>query len=180
MRILAFAFLLFVSGITKAQNNVSFIEEYIDFALTKQSFIINGIFVFTNMSEKEVQRKIVFPFGSEVDSAYAIRVYDLSSQKKINYKKVFNGISFDIDIDSGDTIKINIAYNLKLKKENCYILCSTQSWKHPLNHAKYTLCVKDDLEIDSFSFTPDSKNDSVYFWEKTNFMPDSNFLITIK
>jgi len=174
--------LLFIPILVGAQQKISFIEEYIDFELNKKSFEINGIYVFLNATNQKVQKNIIFPFGcinADLTVPF-VRVYNLTKGKKVHFKFVDIGIFFKIEINPHDTMCINIAYNQKVKKENIYILNSTSFWGKPLKKAKYTLSVNDSIVIDSFSYQPDSINQNLYFWEKTDFMPEEDFKIRIK
>ena len=60
------------------QREVSFIEEYIDFSIGKTGFETNGIYVFTNNSDRGIQQDIQFPFALGTDSIQVIRLYNIS------------------------------------------------------------------------------------------------------
>jgi len=162
-----------------AQREVSFIEEYIDFSIGKSGFETNGIYVFANNGDKEVQMEIRFPFALGMDSIDVQRVYNLSYNKTMPYRSLNKSISFMLELAARDTVYVNIAYTQTLLKNNVYILRSTQAWGKPLQKAQYSLTVHDSLSIENFSYPPDSQEDNVYHWEKYDFLPTEDFEVTI-
>ena len=181
--ILLVVLLLSVSLSIKAQRNVSFIEEYIDFDINYTYFSINGIYTFANNGENQIKQRIVFPFAEQLSQIDSIRVINLNSFERIKFKKLKNAISFDFMVQANDTVNINIFYRQKTSKINKYIITTTQFWGKALNKAVYTLAVPLDIEIESFSFSPDSvetkKDRILYLWEKLDFAPtlDLEFII---
>jgi hypothetical protein len=167
------SFLLF------GQKDLAFIEEYIDFSIGKTGFETNGIYVFTNNSDKTIARKIQFPFAMETDSVNVLRVYNFSYNKNIPYQTLKKSISFMLEIEVADTVYINIAYTQTLLKNNVYILRSTKAWGKPLQKAQYSLTVHDSLLIEDMSYPADSQKDNVYYWEKTDFMPTKDFEVVL-
>ena len=161
------------------QRKVSFVEEYIDFTVKKSGFETNGIYVFTNSSDKKIRQEIRFPFALEEDSIYIMRVYNFTYNKNIPYHSKGKSITFSLEMEPSDTVYINIAYTQMLLKNNVYILRSTQAWGKPLQKAQYTLTVEDTLSIETFSYPPDSQKDNVYYWEKSDFLPEKDFEVEL-
>ena len=180
MKLVLTYLILLIPAMTNAQQKTNFIEEFIDFELNNELFRINGIYVFSNSSDREVQNQIIFPFACITDSIEIVRVYNMSTGENVNYNFIDRGISFRIELNPSDTVSINIAYNQKLKKENIYILKSTASWKEPLKLAKYTLSVSGSVVVDSISYMPESVNNGLYLWTKKDFIPENDFIIWIK
>ena len=179
MKLFLICFLLFISLPSQAQKRISFIEEYIDFTIDTSRFEINGIFVFSNSTGQTAQQNILFPLAFGTDSIKSIRVYNLSYNEKVDYKFMNRGILFKIEVKPKDTVSLNIAYTQPVKKENTYILRSTDSWGEPIKRAKYSLTLLDALVIERLSYPPDSISDSVLFWEKKDFLPEKDFVIIL-
>jgi len=161
------------------QRSVSFIEEYIDFLVGKSGFETNGIYVFTNNTDKLIRQEIRFPFALGIDSIEVLRVYHISYNKNLPFRTMSKSISFPLEVEARDTVYINIAYTQTLLKNNVYILRSTQAWGQPLQKAKYSLTVHDSLTIESISYQPDSQKDNIYYWEKYNFLPTEDFEVML-
>jgi hypothetical protein len=183
-RITGIILIIFFFFRTFAQLPISFIEEYIDFSIDNNYFVVNGIYVFTNNTSDQINQNIIFPFASESRVIDSMRLYNLKTQQQISFQKQNKSIAFGIQILPHDTLEINIFYRQPVSKKNVYILKSTQTWKKPLIKAVYSLTAKKDIKIDSFSFEPDTmktENDKkIYYWEKHNFMPEKDFEVIIK
>jgi len=163
-----------------AQGKLEFIRENIDFSITLSLFTINGIYVFANHTNNELRQTILFPFSNESDSIQIKRVYNLSYNENLLYRKTANGIAFKMIVMPYDTVNIAISYSQKTEKENIYILESTQTWDKPLQNADYSLSIDNSVTVDSLSLRPDTLINNVYFWTKTDFYPNDNFKIWIK
>jgi hypothetical protein len=163
-----------------AQEKLGFISENIDFSITSSLFTINGIYVFANGTKNEIRQTILFPFSNQSDSIHIKRVYNVSYNENLPYKKVANGIVFKMNVIPHDTVNINISYSQRTEKENIYILESTQTWDKPLHKADYSLTIDNSVTLDSVSLKPDKRINNVYYWTKTNFYPNDNFILWIE
>lgn len=176
-------FLILISVSVIAQKPVSFFEEHIDFKLDSNFFSINGIYSFYNNSNDKVTQQIIFPFAVKIKSIDSIKIIDLNRGKLIPYSLMVDAVSFSLTILPNDTLDLNIFYRQKTSGKNTYILTTTQAWGNPLNKAFYTLNVPREMTINSFSYTPDSvkvvEKNSLYKWEKYNFLPKIDFDINI-
>jgi len=180
MRILILFFLLPLHCFSTAQDQISFIEEYIDFVLDTSWFNINGVYTFTNSTHTPAQKNILFPFSIHTDSVDVVRMYHLTYGNNIDFKTLEKSILFRMEVKPLDTVSIAISYRQITKKENVYILQSTSAWGEPLQRAKYTLTVHNPVQIRDFSYPPDSLSGNVYYWEKTKFLPGKDFIVVIK
>ena len=162
-----------------AQREISFIEEYIDFEINTKEFVINGVYLFCNNTNHDIIQKISFPFGINTDSVTVNRVWDLTNGHTIDYKISQESIVFPVKLSQGDSLSLNIVYSQPVKKENRYILRSTQTWGEALKVAAYSLSVK-AFSVEQFSYIPDSVKGNIYYWKKENFYPDEDFIITLK
>jgi len=162
-----------------AQREISFVEEYIDFEINAEKFVINGVYLFRNNTNRNVVQKITFPFGISTDSVTVHRVWDLTNGHSIDYKILKESIAFPVKLSPRDSLSLNIEYNQPVKKENRYILRSTQAWGEALKIAAYSLSVK-SFNVVQFSYTPDSIKENTYYWKKKNFLPEKDFIITLK
>ncbi len=163
-----------------SQEKFEFINEKIDFSLSASLFSINGIYVFVNNAEKNVHQTIFFPFSENSESLNINRIYNLTYNENLTFKQVTNGLIFKMFMFPKDTVSINISYNQNTKRENTYILESTQTWGKPLHNADYSLSADNSVRIDSISLKPDTLINNVYYWHKQNFYPNENFRVWIK
>ena len=163
-----------------AQQKLEFIGERIDFAINSVRFSVNGIYYFSNNSEKEIRQTILFPFSKNTDSIAVKRVYNLTYSENLNFQLLNNAVAFKVLVLPKDTVKVNIAYSQMTVKENIYILESTQTWGHALKRADYSLAFDTSVQIDSLSLKPDSLTNKAYFWNKQDFYPNENFKVWIK
>jgi hypothetical protein len=174
--------IIFCSNIN-SQIPISFSSEYIDFSIDNEYFSINGIYTFNNKTNKEVNFKILFPFGISTSQIDSIRVIDLKNFQNILYRKNEFDISFFIALLPFDSVEYNIFYRQVLSKKNVYILTTTKVWNAPLENARYCLTVIDSIKVGSLSMNPDSiksdKNITTYYWKKQNFMPQKDFEVVI-
>jgi hypothetical protein len=173
-------FLFLLPVVLTAQGRIEFINEKIDFSITSELFKINGIYMFVNSSENENHQMILFPFPGESDKVDIVRVFNLSYNEDLPYQKVARGIVFRMILMPYDTVNINISYNQKTEKVNTYILESARTWNKPLLRADYSLSYDNTVMIDSLSPEPDSLINNVYFWTRTDFYPNENFIVWIK
>ncbi|HOU98601.1 MAG TPA: hypothetical protein PLP65_07120 [Bacteroidales bacterium] len=163
-----------------AQQKLEFIGERIDFAINSNRFSINGIYYFSNSSDKEIRQTILFPFSKNTDSITVKRVYNLTYSENLSFQEFENAVAFKVIVLPKDTVKVNIAYSQNTVKENIYILESTQTWGQALKRADYSLTIDTSVQIDSLSLKPDSLTKNVYFWNKQEFYPNENFKVWIK
>lgn len=163
-----------------AQQKLEFIGEKIDFAINSERFSVNGIYYFSNNSEKEIMQTILFPFSKNTYSITVKRVYNLTYSENISFQELENAVAFKVLVLPKDTVKVNIAYSQKTVKENIYILESTQTWGKALKRADYSLTFDTSVQIDSLSLKADSFTNNVYFWNKQDFYPNENFKVWIK
>ena len=161
------------------QEKISFFEEHIDFELDSVYFSINGIYSFHNPTDKTVNQRIVFPFAMETEKIDSINIIHLNNLSRIQFKRLKKAITFVVNMPPRDTVDVNISYRQKTAEKNTYIITSTQSWKQALQKAVYTLTTSLPVDEENFSYPFISKkiiNDkTLYYWEKTNFMPDKEF-----
>jgi len=169
--------------LTRAQNNVSFFEEHIDFSIENNYFTINGIYSFSSKTSRNEVQQIIFPFDHETNLIDSIRIINLNTFRNVEFKQLRNSVYFKISVPANDTIDLNIFYRQKISATNKYIITSTQSWREPLKKAVYSLTTEKDLKIKSFTYKPDSvriiNSKKVYLWVKQNFMPQKDFEITL-
>ena len=176
---LCFSFIFCSLSVIYAQREISFVEEYIDFEINAEKFVINGVYQFQNNTNRDIMRKITFPFGISTDSVTVNSVWDLTNGRSIDYEILKESIAFPIKLNPQDNFSLHIVYNQPVKKENRYILRSTQTWGEALKSATYSLTVK-DFAVEQFSYTPDSTKDNIYYWQKRDFLPEKDFIVTLK
>lgn len=179
IRLLAILFFIIPLSLL-AQQKLQFVGEKIDFAITQERFSVNGIYYFSNNAEAEIIQTILFPFSKGADSLMVKRIYNLTYSENLNFKQLNDAVAFKIVVLPKDTVMVNIAYSQLTKKENIYILESTQTWGQALKIADYSLIYDSLVYIDSLSLKPDSLINNVYYWKKKDFYPKDNFNVWIK
>ncbi len=180
-------FLLLLGSCALSQE-VVFFKEDITFRLSKEYFVVDGAYWFSNPSDRSVERLIYYPFpvagkNSSVDS---VDIFDITHgvQPKIS-NRAQGGFSFILTMRSHDTSLYHIAYRQKVSGDSAmYILRSTQAWNRPLGYAEYKLVVEDSVAISGFSYDPDEvyniEGKNIYVWKRTDFMPRKDFVIHFK
>lgn len=167
----------------QAQNQVSFYEEYIDFTVDSNYFCINGIYSFSNASDRAVNQNVIFPFACGTTEIDSVCIVNINTHEPVFYRKSDCSVNFSFMLPAKDSVDIHIYYRQRSATNNKYILTSTQSWGKPLEKAIYTLTVDDDLKVKYLSYTPDdvqkTKNCIVYFWRKKRFMPEVDFEVVL-
>ena len=168
---------------SKAQRDIRFFEEHIDFSIDPNYFCVNGIYSFQNRGNQGINQQIIFPVAGEATGIDSIRITNLYSGRKIDFSRKGHFIRFAVYLPVNDTVDVNIFYRQKTAAKNKYIITSTQSWGKPLKTAIYTLETDSDLKIKSFSYSPDSmkefKDKKIYLWEKHDFMPEHDFEVIL-
>lgn len=181
IRLITILILIFIIPLNSlAQQKLQFVGESIDFAISKERFSVNGIYIFSNSSESEIKQTILFPFAEGADSLIVKRIFNLTYSENLNFQQLNDAVAFKIIVLPKDTIKLNIAYSQNTEKENVYILESTQTWGKALKRADYSLELDSSVLIDSLSFKPDSLINNFYYWNKQDFYPNENFEVWIK
>jgi hypothetical protein len=170
---------------TKAQN-ASFYKEHITFKIEAGYFYVNGQYYLKNYEPSKKQIALFFPFPTDtiyspVDS---LLIYNFNEDRRINdFKKISNGVVFNIDLDT--VTIVYISYRQQLKSNTArYILTTTQYWGKPLEEVSYELITPAKIKITSFSYPPDKMEsidrNNIYFWRKENFMPEFDMIFTFE
>ncbi|MCX6249565.1 MAG: hypothetical protein NTX61_02325 [Bacteroidetes bacterium] len=166
------------------KQTVSFVEEYIEFRLDGSEFTVNGLYVFVNNANAASSTNIFYPFPVAVSAIDSVFIFDNSAGKFLEFSKGKNGVNFNLQVPSRDTLKLNIFYRQKDIKDSVrYILTTTRYWGKPLVEALYTFELRKSRKINSFSYDPDRASVSgdwiKYSWRKQHFMPDRDFIAVL-
>jgi len=180
--IVIFFLLIFFS--LSAADDLTFKAEKINFRLERDCFYVGGTYYFENQTSEEINRLLFYPFP--MDSTYAtpdsLFAVNLTDNRSVICSATEKGFSFTVNIETAGVDSIRLGYRQLIKGSKAeYILTSTASWKRPLEKAEYTLTIPAGLKIQNFSYLPDRMEtkgeELIFFWEKTNFMPDQNFVV---
>ena len=168
----------------EAQERISFFEEHIDFELDSVYFTINGIYSFRNLTNKNLNERIIFPFAEETTQIDSVCIINLNDLSRIRFERLKKAVVFFIDMPPRDTVDVNIFYRQKTAEKNTYIITSTQTWKQPLKKAIYTLTTSLPVDEKRFSYPfiyKEKITDKIlYRWEKSDFMPEKEFDVVLK
>ena len=177
----AFFFFSFFPKLSFSQS-LQFYKEDLIFEIKDNYFYVDGIYHFCNNSNKEINQVLFYPFPIDklygtVDSVFAADFK--TGSVNIITNKSEQGAYFKIKIEAYGIAKYRIFYRQKTEKNKAeYILKTTHKWGKPFEKASYKLIIPVKLRIISMSYPPDSikteKEKILYFWNKTDFMPDKN------
>jgi len=170
-------FLIFICPLLYGQR-ADFFKENITFHLDSIYFSVEGYYWFSNNSNKSNYADIFYPFPNYSDEKIdSINVFNVSAEREIKFiKEGIHGISFNLFIESFDTVLFQIRYRQRLNSDSAvYILRTTQGWDKPLISAVYNLIVSKSFEIKKFIYPPVKSyqigNKNIYIWRMRNFMP---------
>ena len=181
--VLAFIALVLTSLSLSAQRP-EFFKEELEFGLDSVWFSVKGDYYFRNPSSKGIKPMIFFPVARSegypsIDTILIMDTSDPAHQLDVTVKDTIAG--FMIDLPAFSEKRIMIYYRQRHNgREAKYILLSTKSWGKPLEKAVYHLLSDKKFHFSYFSLTPDNILDfgsvTIYSWERSNFMPDSDFI----
>ncbi len=184
-------FLIFIGlisfSILKSQSNINFISEDITFEIKEDTFFINGNYFFQNKKDTCTSNIILYPFPV-VDYMGEAYDFEIFAHNKTKYSVINTDkrrALFKAEHCGNDLYYINMKYKQEILNDSAkYILTTTKNWKQALQSVNYKLITPSNIKVVNFSYKPDSKlklkNTTVYFWYKTNFYPDKDFIITIE
>lgn len=169
-------------------QTLDFYKEDITFTVTATSFYVDGIYYFHNNSDIAKRNLIFFPVNStcqyyENDS---VKIFDLLNMRPIKITKHSNnGFFFTLEVNAMDSAVYRIKYQQDICSDSViYILKSTLKWDYPLTSATYKLLVPDTMDINYFSYLPDTTYEFeeffVYLWERSHFLPDKDMIFKFK
>jgi hypothetical protein len=180
--LVAITIIMFGTSFQTVFSQPVFVGEYIDFSLSKTAFKVSALYRIANADARAARYSISYPFPDKIGEIFSLTVSVAGSEGSITYEKEERGIVFPLDMKGGETADVLISYRQRAKKDNVYILTSTQKWGKPLRFAEYTLVADRGVSVTGFSYPPDSsRSDStseLYYWSKTDFMPDREFVIS--
>ncbi len=187
MNKLIFLILLIISFWCNSQS-LQFYREDIIFTVKSEHFYVNGIYNFCNNGDAKIKKILFYPFPNEIspetiDSVFA---YDLVNQNtSVLLKTNSKGAFFEVNINAYGTGKYNVGYRQKILGNKIeYILLTTKEWGIPFDNALYKLIIPNACKVKSLSYKADSvnliDNNYIYYWNKTDFMPEKNFVIELR
>ncbi len=164
-----------------AMTNMEFYREDLNFSLTKDYFTVDGYYYFRNLTDKEINILLAYPFPSDslmgaVDSVFALDHSGNSIMVQTNQKFM----NFRVNIAPHDSTVCRIGYMQEVRDHYAkYILLTTRAWGKPFTQVHYQLITK--AKKITCSYPPDhqDKRGKLYYyqWHMTNFMPDKDFII---
>jgi hypothetical protein len=165
-------------------QEIEFFKENISFRLTSEFFYVDGYYWFSNISDKNVEKLIFYPFGSTTSTEVidSVEVFNMTKgfAQQVS-KRSEGGIYFIATLAARDTVVYRIMYRQKLIYDGVgYILRSTRQWGKPLESAEYTLRVRSPIDMLSCTYRPDTlysiQGEKIYYWKKKNFLPDHDLV----
>jgi hypothetical protein len=184
VKIVVLVVLLFSFFQTCFSQGLQFYKEDLTFEIKNNYFYVDGIYHFCNNSNKEINQILFYPFPVDslygfVDTVFAADVK--ASSVNLITNKSMKGAFLKIRVEPYGIAKYRIYYRQKVEKHKAeYILITTQKWGKPFENVSYKLVVPEKFKLISMSYTSDSTKTEygkkLYFWHKTDFMPDKNMV----
>ena len=181
-----FNWLIVLVGVHFLQGQaMEFVKEELNFYLDRRSFVVQGVYFFSNQEERAFQGAVWYPFpDSNVSN---IQAYDEKFQKiavSLQKEKQW-GTRIPLQMAAGDSTFIIVRYLQKVNGNHVkYIVTSTLQWLKPLKEARFQLVVDPGIQQINFSFPPNSEKylngKYVYQWQFKNFYPKRDFVINFK
>ncbi|MBL0177046.1 MAG: hypothetical protein IPP94_17615 [Ignavibacteria bacterium] len=167
-----------------ARAQFVFVGEYIDFTLTDSVFHVAAVYRFANAGAASSTRRISYPFKDDVKEIRRIVIVDVRTGMNIPFEPGGNMVVFPLTIMGNDSADVLVRYEQQIRKDNVYLLTTTQQWGAPLRYALYTLTASSKLSIAGFSYEPDRWEETPtmkkYSWTKADFLPLKDFVVTLK
>lgn len=161
-----------------------FFKEELEFGIDSVWFSVKGDYYFRNPSHTGIKPVIIFPVArvagyKSIDTIFVLDTSDPAHQLVVTVQDTT--AAFVIDLPAFSEKRIMIYYRQHHNgNEAKYILLSTKTWGKPLEKAVYHLLAEKKYQFSHFSLTPDNildfDNVTIYSWERTNFMPDIDFV----
>jgi hypothetical protein len=155
------------------------------FSIDSAYFTVKGTYYFRNTTNRPVSVSILYPVSKSgsMKAIDTLIVYD--NQNPGVPLRTFDRdtlYTFQMEIAASGSKDYTIAYRQKHNGNTAkYILTTTSFWGQPLEEGKYDLWIPDYIRINEFSYPPDNftefDGEMIYHWEKTDFMPDNDFII---
>jgi len=169
----------------RSQDNLKFDEEYLTFELSRHLFQVSGVYLFS--ANDSIEHLIYYPFPVDriYGKAFDIFVKDVKTGKDLLFStaKDSSGIRFRTKVAGSSQLQIGYSQVLESNRAK-YILTTTQNWNKPLKIADYKLVVDSGIVIISFTMEPQKKivqgGKIIYFWQKKEFMPVTDFEVQFK
>lgn len=184
--------ILLVSGLylsrvlsVHSQDQLKFDEEYLTFKLSRNLFQVSGVYLFSAKDSIEYPILYPFPVDSVFGKAFDISLKDVKTRKDLPFimAKDSTHIRFRAKVSGSSQLLIGYSQVLKSNRAK-YILTTTQNWNNPLKNADYQLVVDSGIVITSFSIEPQKRivqrGKTIYFWQKKDFMPVTDFEVQFK
>ena len=182
--------LLFLCADFAVGQRIEFFKEELVFTIDSSCFSVNGDYYFRNPSKSSRTFTVLYPVSKTegykpIDT---ILVYDVSEPNKPLKVGINDSIaSFTLSFlpFSEKCVKIFFKQHHGGSRAK-YILLTTRKWQRPLESASYSLITPKGITVSHFSIPPDKSEDfgqtRLYYWTRTNFMPDRDFVfyLTIK
>lgn len=179
-------FYLFLLSFVGYSQHIQFYQEKLDFTISENEFIVDGIYYFRNTTSDTIKQFMVYPFPptddlGEIITVEATTVYpSMKTPTLVNFDQ--KAARFRLKVLPNDTALVHIVYRQKITHQKAeYILTSTKAWNRPLERADFSLSLPFTIKIDSLSYNADSLlfRDSrlIYKFHLKDFMPDRNFCV---
>lgn len=165
-------------------QSINFKKEKIEISVKDNHCTLTGYYFFENNDLKDKTQTIYYPFVINNSLPYpdSIFVFDNSTLKTLPFRKLKEGIIFDINIPPGSITQIKVQYRQNLIDNYFeYILTTTQNWKKPLESAEFNILLPSSYLNPNISYSEDltiqGTDYIAYTFTKINFMPDKNLII---
>jgi hypothetical protein len=173
---------LFIASAALPAQKISFFAEDLHFTLTENKFEVDGLYYFRNQTNQCLDQVLFYPFPeiNEYGEIIFININSHGDTTQPVLRQRPTGAIFKLELKPFEEKAYRINYAQRpVSGKAKYIITTTGYWNRPFEIAKYSLTYPQTISIDSTSLPPDSilfkKDKIIYYWEKTDFMPDKDF-----
>lgn len=180
--LLLWVWFLYAAEGTPAERKVVFQAETVKIFVAVDAVRVEGTYVFTTASSSPVVAGLFYPLPIDSMHLFPDDIRVISSGHLQQYRKVENGIIFDLRLSMERVTTAHVQYSQPcLDSSACYILTSTAAWTQPLERADFEIHVTTDLELSWIAYEIDEvtkdNNEEVHRFSRREFMPDKDLCL---
>jgi hypothetical protein len=176
-----------MSLMSQGKARLSFMQEDLDFKLSRHTFTVDGSYWFSNDSDDAIKQALFYPYPQDdfLGKSEFLKLELINPPSGQSVKKLSEsdkGFWFEVTLPAKTIMECRIAYRQKLKANKAkYIIMTTKSWGKPLELAVFKLKVPRGLKITKLPLdNPSVKSTwfhTTYSWERKNFWPEADFIV---
>lgn len=157
---------------------VVFPEETIEIVINQEFIEVNASYDYTNPCPFPITQGFQLPFPAELPDPEIVRVSIADQMDPIFVRQGFGGRIFEVRFAANETIRVNLYYKQSTPLHAArYILKTTKDWYRPLSKAYYILRCNAGVAGVRSNYSL-YKDGPVWKWNRANFMPKKDWIIS--